>query len=562
MGAGLVRATYLVVFGGTTLACLVALVGTRHVNHRDVRRGLLALLLTSGAWSATETARLFVVERPVGEALYLLGLGFGLATVGGWLFFTAAYAGEEFHRDRRFLTVGAVGYVVLMLVKAVNPGGAYYTASTAVRPFRHVAISLGPLHWVTYALTYVLAGVGFYLLYDAFGDLDAPTRGLQLLTALTAVPVVFTLVGGTSNVLASFNYEPVGVGVFALGTLYVTRRSFLRPTRVGRQRVTERLVDPVFVVDSRGVVRDWNVRAAELAPDVADGVQFESVLSSVGLDGVGDPDSLADGGVVEVPGDDGPRFLEPSVFTVSLGAVPVGRAVVLRDVTDAEQRRRRLENRDETLENLASAIGHEFRTTLGILQGYGGLVADAVESGDPELADQALERIEAATARAIESATHLEALARYAGAADATDPCQFGEVARLARDRVGDGLKLDVWTDGTVVANRGALQTIVEHCMQFAVENGATRVAGWVTDDGVVLTADIDPLSSADLEAAVTFNVSDSEGRANTELPTARALAVSGGATLDVEATDEGVRFGLRGMETAVGSSTERTGGH
>ena len=74
--------TYLLVFGVAALACFVSVRRAQGIDDPDTRRGLVALLLTSGGWA---TAYFFYSCAGLKTIFYVVGSIVGFSTAGPWL---------------------------------------------------------------------------------------------------------------------------------------------------------------------------------------------------------------------------------------------------------------------------------------------------------------------------------------------------------------------------------------------------------------------------------------------------------------------------------------------
>jgi hypothetical protein len=92
---------YLVVFGTATVACLAVLHRVARIEDADTRRGLRWLLLTSAGWAAAHVGYHAFPSVAIASGFHVLGLVFGIATIGPWLYFCSAYTGRHLHRDPR-----------------------------------------------------------------------------------------------------------------------------------------------------------------------------------------------------------------------------------------------------------------------------------------------------------------------------------------------------------------------------------------------------------------------------------------------------------------------------
>jgi PAS domain S-box-containing protein len=333
------------VFGLAALACFVAVLRARRVDDHEVRYGLVGLLVGSGVWAASHTGLFLLPSVPLKRGVYLVGLIFGFSTVWAWLYFCSAYTGRVYHRSSVLRRASLVVYLGVVAVKLTNPlHELYFTAELVGTPFRHLEIQQGLFHWTVTGLSYALAAVGLFVLFETFLRADYDTRALGVLATLTGVPAFLDVVAYATPPLVDVIYAPLGVAVFTVGVLYVyDDRFFAVGVSGGRE-------DPTLVLDSDGRIRDYNDAAVRL---------FEGVPGSVGepLESVvprppEPPGERTDGGApivpVEVEGDT--RYYVESRDRIAIGDDSLGEVVTYTDVTRAERRRRELEATYERLE--------------------------------------------------------------------------------------------------------------------------------------------------------------------------------------------------------------------
>jgi len=97
--SGILFSAYTAIFAAAALVCLGGLWRAHRISVPGVRRGLVALLLTSGGWAATHVAMLLAPSLFLKVRFYEVGLVIGFATVWAWLYFCSAYSGRSLHRS-------------------------------------------------------------------------------------------------------------------------------------------------------------------------------------------------------------------------------------------------------------------------------------------------------------------------------------------------------------------------------------------------------------------------------------------------------------------------------
>jgi PAS domain S-box-containing protein len=333
---------YSLAFGLATVACGLGIVRARRIEDEAVRNGLVGLLAGSGAWAASHAILFLLRPSTLARVVYIVGLIFGFSTVWAWLYFCSAYTGRVYHRSTLLRRLGLGTYLAVVAVKLTNPfHGLYFRAEVAQEPFPHLAIQQGLFHWTVTGLSYALATVGLFVLFESFVRSDYDTRPLGVLASLTAVPVVLDIVAFATPELVDVIYAPLGVGAFAVGVLYVYEGRFFAVGLGGNREA------PTLVLDGGSLVRDYNDAAQSTFSDVASatGDPLQSVVP--------DPDIEPEdegGQIVPVETETDTEYYVESRETISLGDDEFGEVVTYADVSRAERRRRELERTYDRLE--------------------------------------------------------------------------------------------------------------------------------------------------------------------------------------------------------------------
>jgi len=372
------------VFAGSALACVAALPRAQRVRDRETREGLVGLLLAVTAWAGGYVGYLLVPGERLKVAFYIAGFVAALLAVGAWLYFCAAYTGRSPRRAPHRWAVAGVFFATSAL-KVTNPlHNLYFTAAWTTEPFPHLAIRHELLYWVVLGVSYAIVAVGFYMLLEQFYYTGADSRPLVVLAGMTAVPTVATLVGGELPWLLPLLYEPPGVALFALGTLFVYFRRFEAIQFAAESD------DAAVFLDQAGRIRDYNRAARLLFPSLEGSVgkPFDTVLPHLAIDRGGDD-------VIEVDlggSDDLRRFYEVSRNAFTSGGATAGELLTIDDVTDRERYRLRLEERTEQLEALNRVVRHDIRNDMAVIRGWSETLRDHVDDEGRDALDRVLRK--------------------------------------------------------------------------------------------------------------------------------------------------------------------------
>ncbi|QKY18889.1 ATP-binding protein [Halolamina sp. CBA1230] len=366
------------VFVVSAVACLLCLPRAWRIKHPGTREGLVALLLSVTLWSLGYVGYLLAPTDALRVASYTGGYVFAFVAVAAWIYFCAAYTGRPpSQAPYRRVVVGV--FLLFVLLKLTNPlHNLYFTTAWTTEPFPHLAIHLEVLYWLLLGLSYAVTAVGFFMLIEQFYHTGSDSRPLAVLAGVTGVPALATVVATEVGWLLPLMYEPPGVAVFAVGTLFVYVRQFEAVQFTGESD------DPTVFLDREDCVRDYNRAAADLFPALRDSIgEPVEEVTPVFADHLDEPGVFAHG-----DGDDR-QYYELSVSPFTAGGVTTGRLVTVSDVTERETYRRRLEEKTEQLEALNRVVRHDIRNDMTVVRGWAETLSPHVD----EAGQDALERV-------------------------------------------------------------------------------------------------------------------------------------------------------------------------
>jgi PAS domain S-box-containing protein len=330
---------YVGLFGFSGLVCFAAIPRAQKFEDPEIHRGLVWLLGTTGAWAAFKVA-FFLAPDPFRGAAYTVGLVFGFATVWAWLYFCSAYTDRVYHRNRvvRWLSVGIFASVVS--VKLTNPlHGLYFTTREATVPFEYLVIEHGILHWSVTGLSYVLAAVGMFMVFERYLESGYGARRLSVLTGLLGLPVALDVAALTTPQVIKVIYAPLGVAVFAIGVLFVFQQQFITV------QTTTRGDDLSIYVDDGGRIRDYSRAVPGVFPELDDAVGEALSSAYPALAATIESDEQ----ILTHETDDETRYYFVSTSGATFGDSNA-RTILLSDVTESERQRRALIERERELD--------------------------------------------------------------------------------------------------------------------------------------------------------------------------------------------------------------------
>ena len=527
---------YALLFAVAGVVCTAGARHARRIEDVDTRHGLVALLATSGSWAVAHALLLLVPSTDLKTVVYLVGLILGFSTVFAWLYFCSAYTGRTYHRRSAYRRAAVALYLVVVAVKVTNPlHHLYFTTAVVAEPFRHLAIQQGLFHWIVTGLSYLLAGVGMFALFEAFTESEYDATPLAGLVALAGLPVVLDIVGYATPMLLDMIHAPLGVAAFTLGVLFVFEDRFFAV------QLTGDVDGPTIFLDDDGRVREFNAAARRLFPALDDAVG-EPTDAVPGLATA--LDAADDVVTVDVDGERRHYVVSENAFEVGQGSL--GYIVVLSDVTRIERKRRELERHNRQLEDLSDGMRHELRNAVTVVRGNVRWAMARLEDGDVDGARDALRTATDTTDRTTQLMNDFATLAQYGRTM--TDPVtvEFRDAVRAAWPEAEAGAldaSLTVEGDGTVEADPARFELLFARAFEFALDNGASTVVVEHRDDGVTITGDGDP-PTGDPERYFDYGDAVANTTRGTALPMVRTLAQVHGwhATVDPD-YQHGVRL-------------------
>ncbi|MFD1646769.1 histidine kinase N-terminal 7TM domain-containing protein [Haloarchaeobius litoreus] len=423
----------------------------------------------------------------------------------------------------------------------------------------------GPLLVVFILYTYVLNAGTFVLLaqhYREAGDQVRPQTGALLVAG--ALPFAVSI----ASLLGVTPFQPVDLTPFVFSVtnvivlLALFRYDLFRLVPIARTTLVEELTDGVLVVAPDGRIVDSNPAASallgtgDLVGERVDDLSVDLGLGTVDETGGRSTFTIDDAGEI--------RHVEVAISNIRTpGEGVTGSLVVLHDITEQREREALLEETNERLDEFASVVSHDLRNPLTISQGYVEILRE--RHSDPEL-----EEVADANARMQEIIDDTLRLARLETQALDEEWVSLHDAAIDAWGLVDtDDARLAVDADGSVYADPGRLQTLLENCFRNSVEHGSTSrravsgdsVEHGSPDDGTPLTVSIgwldDGFYVADDGVGVPEEVRDDlfeMGVSSVEEGTGFGLAIVERTVRDhgwtIELADaDGARFEVRGVD-------------
>jgi diguanylate cyclase (GGDEF)-like protein len=328
------------VYGSSALIAVVVIFATvRATGLSSLRAGLLVYLTGTAWWATVDLLRVIigpssvqVIEAWTMPALALVVAGVRLGVHGAT------------HPGRKISAPDAVGFAAHPVLTIIAASLPMLWGFVAVKG-EDGSVVYGPLFWANTAVTYSLFTIATIEMFKRRHKASLFTgRTAPLIASIWAIPIAASVV----TVAIS---SPAGIDLtapsFALTSLLIWRTvvpvEMRQAVRIARSQVLEELADAVIVLGNTGNILDANAAALRLVgahETVAH--YFDKPLRATWP---GIADALAHGGEHDLTVCDKDIVLDVTISPLAeANGAPSGRAVVLRDVTDAVMQRRELAN--------------------------------------------------------------------------------------------------------------------------------------------------------------------------------------------------------------------------
>lgn len=372
---------YVALFALSGVVCLASVPRARSIQHPGTREGMVGLLVSVALWSAGYIGYLLAPTDPLRSAFYIVGFVFAFVAVGAWVYFCAAYTGRPPKQmPYRRLVVGL--FLVISGLKLTNPWHhLYFTTEWTTQPFPHLAIQHQPLYWLVLGLSYAVIAVGFFMLLERFYHTGGDNRPLILLASMAGVPAIATVLGDSVDSVLPLMYEPPGVALFAVGTLFVYFQRF------EAIRLTGGTDDPAIFLDPDARVRDYNQAALRLFPSLEGSIGKPADEAVVPLSV-----PVEDQALITVERGDETRYYEVSTAPFVAGEIETGQLLTVDDVTDRESYRREIVAKNEQLEALNRVIRHDIRNDMAVILGWAETLEAHVDGAGRDALDRVLRK--------------------------------------------------------------------------------------------------------------------------------------------------------------------------
>ena len=353
------------------VALVTAVLAWRRRGRTPAATALAVAMAGLTTWSAADAAIYWHPSEGVFAAYPAVLLGsVGVVVVGCFVLRTVA--DPSWRLAPRWAALLAVEPVVLVVAAAVPATRELVMSVSVDRAGTDPRISLGPLFAVHTAYSYLVIGAAYvHLLRRWVTATGVFRRQMGVLLAAALIPTVGNVVtvvtqaGGQGVDLTPLFFIVTGL----INCWAVLRLGLLRLVPVAREQIVDTVPDAVLVVDPTELLIDLNPAASHLLRRLRPGLDEADVVGRPLTDVVG-PRAIS---VLDrVERRDGHRIAEvaPGLWldvrdtpVSDKRGRPLGRIIVVRDVSEQEQRRAAVEELNRELADRVQEIDR-LRATL------------------------------------------------------------------------------------------------------------------------------------------------------------------------------------------------------
>jgi PAS domain S-box-containing protein len=165
-----------------------------------------------------------------------------------------------------------------------------------------------------------------------------------------------------------------------------------------------------------------------------------------------------------------------------------GRTILVKDVTEREQRKRRLKRQNEQLDEFAGIVSHDLRNPLNVARGHLGIATESCDHDSLDEVEHSLDRMETIIDDVL-------ALARQGQSISDTETVSLDEIAKKAWEHVDTpSMELEIVETNQFEADPDRLLQLFENLFRNAREHAGPDVTVTVgTEEGTFFVEDDGP---------------------------------------------------------------------
>ena len=397
------------------LVVALGVYGALQYHHRGHTTELLAFVVLMGTVAVWELGALFAVVTTTVE-LKTLGINMSnalgvLPMTYAFLWFALAYTDNEQWVNR--WTVGYVAFVTaaVSVTLLIDPAFMFRGELVTRGPVTILGIAFDdwvaldrtlrtPFHLFQFhAYVVLVAGGAVLARYLVRNRSDLSNGQAAALAVGVGTPLLVNSLLFAGLLPAELNLTEIAMGVTGVGfAVAIFRYRLLGLAPVGRRQLVNRMADPVVMLDKAGRVVDCNPAARSLvdAPAEWRGIAGEDFFSPFPEQVERFRDATDAEAEVSVTTDGEERTFDLNISPIyAADGENAGQLVVLRDITEQNERRQTLQRQNERLDQFASVVSHDLRNPLTVASGRLELLRDDPSEEHIDAIEDTIDRMEA-----------------------------------------------------------------------------------------------------------------------------------------------------------------------
>jgi len=523
----------------------------------------LPLFVTSSAASGMVLLNglQFLTTDP--SVLYWLFSSIGplaMAASAAWFYIAVEYVGNRFWRAKRVVrAVAGVVTVDFLLLISSYAHRTYIIADLEVTPRGGTLVEFTTFGWfhLGVEVVFVLSGLSLFVVeFSKSRGVYRKQTAALILAGITPMPLfLFEMLGpevGQEVSISVFGFALVS----SLVLWAIFYADFFKTVPVAREILMEKMEDGVIALDADGVVVDANPEAQRIF-DIDEeelGVQKEDVLG-------GYPELVTEldsgtGGTITLNHDGETRYYDLKKSSISdenlgVGAENSGHIVVIRDITEKELQRKKIERQNERLDKFTGMVSHDLRNPLNVAMARAEMAMDDEDLSHVGKVTEMLDRMD-------EMIDELLVLADSGGRIDHSElePLRLQRVAEAAWENVGieeegeeASLNFEFDDEFVVKAKEDSLLHVFENLFKNSVGHNEAPVEvriGEIDNGGFFVGDGGSGIPESDRKYVFKHGYTTSRGGAGFGLSIVKQIAEAHGWEVSVtDGRDGGARFNI-----------------
>ncbi|MDZ7729983.1 MAG: histidine kinase N-terminal 7TM domain-containing protein [Natrialbaceae archaeon] len=560
---------------GFAVAAAIALVlASFAFQNRDQRTGtaVVGMLVACAIWAAADALRVVAVDPSLKLWLHNVRFIGSTGVVYTIFVFMLEYSGRDRWLTRRYLAALASPFILMLLLVWTEPTGLHSLVRREMTTMENGGIVLaqfeyGPMFYINAGYSYLILMTTVALTMIEYFRQQETTYRRQVGALALALLVPWVLNGLHIAGVTQIDLTAIGLlftGVMFYATLFWFQLLELVP--IARSTVIDNIEHGFLVLDSDNQVVDVNDEATAILDrdrSAIVGQPVEALFPSHPslCEAIATENNVTREIAIERPGRSRHYEIELTDVTTDSGK-EIGSVMLIRDITEAVERKQtlerrtdRLERQNEQLEQFASIVSHDLRNPINVARGYLDMAREDPQPSHFDEVEESFDRME-------EIINDVLTLARHGRQVDETEPIALADIAEAAWEGVEthDG-QLRVETESTIEADERRLRQLLENLIRNAYDHGpadATVTIGDLTD-GFYLEDDGPGISPDNRDEVFDQGYTTSAEGTGLGLSIVAAIVDAHDWSIDVtESQSGGARFEFTNVTSVPGTTASR----